>query len=194
MTAVRALFLVLICFTLFACASSPKVYTDFDSGQNFNAYKTYSWLHQPPGLVSGTYPVSGMVQQRIADAIQEQLAAKGFTFIENKDNADFLVSFTLGARDKIKTRTETQYRIDPYAWRWGSMYYPYYHRATIPVTVERPYQFTEGSIAVDVFDSADKRPVWHAHASKRLSKKELEGSGEAGKTAVVTLLAGFPPD
>lgn len=186
----KACFLGLL---LSGCATSSKVFTDFDSQQNFNAYKTFAWMSDQPALVSGNYPVPALAQSRIGYAIKAELQNKGFEYVVEREKADFLVSFTLGARDKIKTVTETEYRVDPSAWRWGSVYYPYYYPTVRPVITERPYQFTEGSIAIDIFDNSGKRPVWHSSATKRLSKKQLQGSEEAGQAAAKALLENFPP-
>lgn len=198
MKIIRALIVSFFFIALSGCASSGKVFSDFDLNQNFTQYKTFSWFGEMPGLVSGTYPVSALTKSRMKESIQAELEARGFGFTEKAADADFLVSFTLGARDKIATRHHTEYKVNPNAWRWGRAYYPHYYypnynRDLIPVTTERTYQFTEGSIAIDIFDAADKRPVWHSSASKRLSRKELSGSQDQQADTVQLLLEGFPP-
>lgn len=174
------------------CASSPKIYTDYDTSQSFSSYKKIAWK-QDQILVSGTYPVSEYTKTKMKKAFEDELTAKGFEFVENNNDADLLLALTLGARDKIKTRRVTEYRIDPYSWRWGSAYYPYYFPDTIPVTQEVPYQFTEGSISVDFFDRADMRPVWHSNATKKLKVQDLRGVSNNQAQVANSLLEGFPP-
>ncbi len=177
-----------------ACSSSGKVFSDFDPNQKFDGYKTFAWASEQPGLVSGNYPVSALEKSKIGSALRSELLERGFAYSDSRDDADFLISFTLGARDKIKNRLETEYRVDPNAWRWGRMYYPYYYRdVVVPVTTRTTYQFTEGSIAVDIFDAKDKRPVWHSSAFKRLNTKDLAGSENKQRETAKALLAGFPP-
>ena len=178
---------------LSACANTGKVFSDYDPDQQFTNYKKFSWLSDQPSSVSGTYPVSALSKSTMTGAIKAELVERGFVFTDNADEADFLVSFTLGARDKIATRRNIEYRVDPHSWRWGRHYYPHYFPEVVPITTERDYQFTEGSIAIDIFDAKDQRPVWHSSASKRLNRKELAGSGNKQKQAVKALLDSFPP-
>lgn len=193
MNSVKILLTVVLLALLSACASTGKVFSDFDPEQRFDGYKKFSWTSAQPGEISGTYPVSALSKSKMTKSIQAELEERGFTFVETKVDADFLVSFTLGARDQIGTRIEREYQVDPYAWRWGRGYYPHYFSEVIPVSKKVPYQFTEGSIALDIFDAADNRPVWHSSASKRLNSKELAGSQSKQRETAKALLEGFPP-
>lgn len=193
MKAPKTLLYIAALVFLSACATNSTVFSDYDPNQKFESYKRFAWSGEEPGLVSGTYPVSAIAKSKINLSIKAELEERGFIFTDDSSDADFLVSFTLGARDKIATRLDTQYRADPNAWRWGRAYYPYYFPDVVPVTVKETYQFTEGSIAVDIFDAKDNRPVWHSSASKRLSRKQLAGSENKQRETAKALLAGFPP-
>jgi hypothetical protein len=194
MKKLKLIFLLTLSFIIVGCANTVKVFSDYDTSQEFGAYKSFAWSGDKPGLASGTYPVSALTKSKMRAAIEGELSARGFIMATNTNEADFLVSFTLGARDKITTRRKTEYQVDPNAWRWGRGYYPYYYSdAVIPVTTEVPYQFTEGSIAVDIFDREENRPVWHSSASKRLNKAELSGSNDKSIETAKALLEGFPP-
>ena len=61
----------------------------------------------------------------------------------------------------------------------------------------RDKAYTEGGLAIDVFDRRRESPVWHGVASKRLSRSKLEdtaGNTETINSAVEKILAIFPPD
>lgn len=193
MKLIRLFSLLIAALVLCGCANTSKVFYDYDPSQQFGSYKSFSWSNDNPGLESGTYPVSALTKSNMQKAIESELLSRGFNVAKNKGEADFLVSFTLGARDKITTRRTTEYRVDPRVWRWGRAYYPHYLIETAPVTIEVPYQFTEGSIAIDIFDRHGNRPVWHSSASKRLNQSELSGhNGDPAETAKA-LFEGFPP-
>lgn len=193
MKSLKLLFLLVTISLLSGCFSSGKVFSDYDPNQSFSEYKSFAWSSTDPVLVSGTYPVAALTKVKMQNAIERELLALGFNKAQRADEADFLVSITLGARDKITIRRTTEYRTDPYKWRWGRGYYPYHFPETIPVTVETPYQFTEGSIALDIFDRRENRPVWHSNASKRLKTKELSGQTDKQAETAKALLEGFPP-
>ena len=79
-------------------------------------------------------------------------------------------------------------------WRWGYDYYGVAYPRGFPRTEVTTRNYAEGSLAIDIFDVASKSPVWHGSASKRLTRSELRGqSEESTRSAVQTILAGFPP-
>ena len=101
------LFLVMCIFvTLVACTSSPRVYTDFDPQQDFSNYKTYGWTSAEPVIINSDTPVSPLVVDRLKQAVKNTMQQKGYTFVEQRDNADISITLTVGARDKIEVQQE----------------------------------------------------------------------------------------
>jgi len=178
-----------------ACASSPRVFTDFDPDQDFSDYRTFAWLTANPVTVVGDENISPLAQSRLMDATRSALQDKGFRFTQDRRNADFAVGMTVGARDKIDVQQVDV--VDYYGphWRWG---YDYFGVASHPGgfthTETLAHDYTEGSLSIDIYDTSSKSPVWHANASKRLSQKELRGEGKNNlQQGVARLLAAFPP-
>lgn len=143
-----------------ACASSnmPTFRTDSAPGFSAAGWKTYSWAFvQPP---SGMNPLQF---QRFRDAFDTALAARGFQKVA--EGGDFIVGFTVGARD----------RVDVTNWGPVGLYYPGWGRpggwgwsyTYNPVDVRT---VTQGSLALDIFDGKTKLPVWHGFASRDLSR------------------------
>jgi hypothetical protein len=114
-----------------------------------------------------TLPPAGMnpvAFERIRQGIDGSLAAKGYT---KGEAGDLSLILTLGARDKTDVTT------------WG--------RFGRQVDV---YQYTQGKMSVDVFDTKTKQPLWHGEATQTI---------EPGKTdpamidaAVTGVMAKFP--
>ncbi len=74
------------------------------------------------------------------------------------DQADFVVAYTVGTREKIvSTSYPTTYQGD---WGWH-LYGRYYYQTEVE---HRTY--TEGTLGIDIFDGKSKEPVWHGWASK----------------------------
>ena len=181
-----------------ACASvtTPKVHTSSEPGHDFSTYKTFTWATNPPMIAESEYNIPAIAEKELTDAFKDSLTNKGYTFTDNESDADFAVSFTVGARDKIKVDSyPVRYYENYQSWTWGQGYY-------YPVTRERSINtgFTDdklsvyqsGSLAVDIYDVKKKRPVWHANGNKRLSKRDFATPGKGSFAAASTLLASFP--
>lgn len=150
-------------------------------------------------MKSGDYDISPLAEQRMTNAIISELEIKGFTFIDNIDNADFTVVYTMGARDKINVDSYSdKYYRTRVNWGWGAYYYPYFKhypfgRYSVNVYHEIPRAYTEGSIAIDIYDAKTQQPIWHSKASKKLSSKDLNSNASNAFEVAQKLLANFPP-
>jgi hypothetical protein len=182
-TAVAALLILLS-----GCASTTKGTSDYDPATNFAGYQTYAWISEHPMIVGATAgrQLSPLLEGRIMSAISDSLSSKGFRRADNPEQADFVIAFTVGARDEIQvTSYPSAYRG---AWGrpgyWGTGYYG----TDIDVR-----QYTEGRLSIDVFDRAEHRPVWHGWATKRITRKHEENPEPAIREVVSAILANFPP-
>lgn len=179
---------------LSACATTPRVVTDFDREQNFAAYRTFSWADDNPMAVFGSRVIPPTIGPRIAASVRRQLEAKGYRFVDDVTAADFAVSFTVGTRDGTNiVETPDYFWANRMNWRWGLGYYPFGGMAGVPVTRTQVTQYTEGTLAIDIYDVARKAPVWHGASSRKLSRSQLEGKTPNIDEAVTAILAGFPP-
>ncbi len=189
------LFFLVGAAALAGCATSPRIFTDFDLQQDFAAYQTFAWIAENPITVVGDQGPNALTARRLMDNVERALTAKGYR-LADKANADFVVSLSVGARDKIEVR-EVEV-VDYYGphWRWGYDYFGVIHHPrgfTRTESIQR--QYAQGTLSIDIFDNQRKSPVWHASASKRLSRGELRGeSAESAKLAVAAILANFPPE
>ena len=103
-----------------------------------------------------------------------------------------MVAFTLGTRERV--------RVQQYYNDFGYGYYGYHHGFSRFNRFGRGFNgfgpnvsvqtFTEGTLAVDIFENTDKEAIWHGSASKRLSQDN--GTLELIDEAVTALLAEFP--
>lgn len=133
----------------------------------------------PPGEVARVSPLN---RRRIEQAIEKELSSKGFQKVNDRTSADFVVTYSVGARDRLDSQSFPA----PYggSWRWG---YPYFGR-DVDVQVYR-----EGTLAVDVFDGKTHEPVWHGWATGRVTEKDIRHAAERIPPAVASILENFPP-
>ncbi len=166
---------------LTGCASL-QVGHDFDRSADMRGYHRFAWM---PREHHGTN--NPLVAQRAHDAIQEVLTSKGFTYVDDSATANFVVDFTMGSHERTDVHSYPA-PYGPVAWGyygwWG---YPYWGSQ---VDVR---QYREGTLSIDVFDARTHRPVWHGWAKKELSRTDVERSEGPIRTAVQTVLEGFPP-
>lgn len=176
-------------FPLLAALALPACVTmqagsDFYPAADFSDYRTYSWVSDSPLIQSESQrvAVSPLDLRRIREAIERELDGKGFTLLDEPDTADFALSFTVGARDLISMSDYPEaYRG---SWRWGAPYY----WPNVDV-----YMYTEGMLAIDVFDNTTSEPVWHGWARKEIVSADIDDPQTAIDTAVREILKDFPP-
>jgi hypothetical protein len=166
------------------CATTLETHSDHDASQSFSGYSTFAWMADqpmmaPPDQVARVSPLN---RKRIEDAIESELAAKGFRKTAEPAAASFVVSYTVGARDRVDVQSFPAPYTGP--WRWG---WPY-HWHDVDVQM-----YTEGTLAIDVFDGATHQPVWHGRASKRITAHDVKQAAEQIPPAVSAILKDFPP-
>jgi len=114
--------LAVVSFALIV-ACSPVVYSDADPSADFSQLETFTWASDPPLIKSGDSPISPLTERNMTTAIRSALEAKGYRFVTTK-TADFAVSFTMGAREKIELQSYPVHYTSAYdTWVWGRSYY-----------------------------------------------------------------------
>lgn len=159
-----------------------KVVSDHDPSFSFAGYDSYAWISEHP-MVTSAQGVSPLLEGRIMAAIQETLGQKGMKLIADPAQADFVIAFGVGARERVSV-TSTPYPAYRGAWGWGGAYYN-------DVDVR---QYTEGRLAIDIFDVSERRPVFHGYATANVSATTDQAKRQQMlREAVAKILAGFPP-
>ena len=169
---------------LSACASL-RTHSDYDPQADFSTYQTFAWASEQERVQSqerGDRYISPLDVQRIERAIESELATKGYRQLQDTDQADFLVAFTVGARDKIDVN---RYPVT-YRGRWVG-HWPYQLESV------EVHSYTEGMLAIDIYDRQSARPTWHGVARKRVTGSDAEESGPLIREAVSAILNEFPP-
>jgi hypothetical protein len=176
------------------CATGFEATYDHDPANDFAAYKTFAWVSEHPMKVGSVERIpSPLLESQIMVTVESALGAKGYRVVPDVESADFALSFTIGSRDEIKVDSYPSMSAGyggygyPSRWGgWGGAYYGYGTETTVR-------QYTEGMLAIDVFDVKERRPVWHGVASKTISESDRKDSGATVQAAVDAILAGFPP-
>lgn len=167
----RADFLVaaVAVLALGGCGSSMTVSTDYDRAANFAPLKTYSWRVEAP------LP-NPLNAERLVNAIDAQLKAKGFTKMES--GGDVTVTYHAAA-DKS---------VDVQSFQSGGAY-SCWGGCTTSTTVT---PVTIGTVIVDIIDSKTNKMLWRGSATDTVSgdPKENEAKIQEG---VHKMFEKFPP-
>lgn len=143
-----------------ACFAGPSISTQAAPGVNFSAYKTYSWVQA--SAPAGGNPV---MQQQIMNDFNSALAQKGYQQIQS--GGDLSLIMTTGAREKTDVES------------WG--------RFGLQTSV---YQYTQGQLSLDAFDSRTQQAVWHGQASETIDPDKPNPSKVSA--GIQKLMAQFP--
>ncbi len=179
----RAMTLTMALAAVVGC-SGLRVQSDYDHSHQFSGYRTFAWIDEqpmmaPPGELDRVSPLN---RSRIVQAIEAELESKVFQKLTDPSDADFVVSYTVGARDRLSGSSYPGVFRGP--WSWGGPYYGEY------VDV-RTYR--EGVLAIDIFDGAKYQPVWHGWATKEITARDIETAAQQIPVAVREILQRFPP-
>ncbi|RLA31704.1 MAG: hypothetical protein DRR11_10175, partial [Gammaproteobacteria bacterium] len=145
----------------------------------------FSWIDENPYISdASTIRVDPLTQSKIQNAIQNQLEQKGYSFVEDRDNADFVLAYTVGTREKIRISSYPVGYRGSWGWHvYGSHYYV--HEYT-------QHSYTEGTLSIDIFDGKTKQPVWHSWAEKSITESDRKDPSAIIKEGVAKLLESFP--
>src|ERR1700741_5275803 len=127
-----------------ASALAQQVETDFDKPVDFAQYKTYTWKKVKVN--------DQLWEPRIKDAIDSQLAAKGWRRVD--DGGDVALVAVGGTR--------TQRTMDTFYTGFGGVRRRGFGGFGTATTTERDY--TQGTLVVNMFSAQDKL-IWRGDAA-----------------------------
>ncbi len=188
----RALVLLTVLGLAFSgCAPSPAIQSnsDFDPAAKFLDWRTFAWISGQPLIVApgSSRPLNPGTQEAIEASIVETLNAKGYAQVLEVSQADFVVSYTIGARDETMIE-ELPGAYGGFDWGWGMNSWQLKPQVIESKTVETKY--VEGTLAIDIFDARTKQPAWHGWASAAL--RSLPASKKLVDKVVKSILAKYP--
>jgi hypothetical protein len=172
------LFAIVVAALVCACASSgPKVRSEAAPGADFSKYRTFGFY---PAVSGQDAAYSTFIAQYLREAISREMQSRGYRLAENPD---LLLNFNVLAKDKVSV---TQSPGGYYGYRrglygaWGGAYQ----------TDVR--QYTEGTLNVDVVDSAARQLLWEGVAVGQIREEALKNPQPAIDSVISQIFATFP--
>ena len=175
---------VAVAISAFGCATGTPAKVAYDVENNFLNYQSFSWLSENPMKVAKTLnQPKNTLQPALMAAIRTNLESKGYRYVADASTAEFLLSFTVGSREKIGVEAyPSEYSGLGGRGVWATAYYGGSAGA-----------YTQGVLAIDVFDAGGRQPVWHGVAGKRVSEEDRENMTGVISEVVASILDDFPP-
>jgi hypothetical protein len=176
----KPIYRIAVCSMLFlitlGTAVAQQVQTDFDHQANFSQYKTYSWQEIKPS--------NSLWDSRIKNAVDAQLAAKGWTQVASGGD----VAVVAIKCSKTQRTLQTFYDGMGGGWGWRRFGGGGFGSST---TTEQDYKV--GTLVVDLFDAKTKQLIWRGSAADVLSTKAEKNEKNLDKGAA-KMFKKFPPE
>jgi hypothetical protein len=165
----KMLAIPLFVMVLSAAVFAGEVKVDYDHGTNFSQVKTYSW--------SKVHTANSIWDNRVKDAVDKELAAKGWTQVPSGGNV------ALVAIEK----TSVQQQYDTFYNGFGGRRFGGFGDSTTTVN-----NYKVGTLIVSIFDGNSKQLVWRATSSSDLSGNPEKNTKNLDKD-VQKMFKKFPP-
>jgi len=167
---------VLILLAVVTSCSSVRVASDYDQQADFSQYNSYAFFK--PGIDKAE--ISDLDKRRILRAIEEEMAAKGFT--KSDSEPDLLVSIFTKTRENVNIYQNNMYGY--YGWGWNPWYWG--------VGPNHISTNSEGTLYIDLIDAEGKELVWQGMGTGALAK-EVDRKQERINEIVKKILEKYPP-
>ena len=164
-----------------ALAAAQKVTYDYDKSAKFTDFKTYS-------MRDGTKVGQELIDQRIVNAIDAELAAKGFK--KTDANPDLYVVYHV-AFDKQKdiSTYSSGYGggYGPYGWGWGGGF-------GTSTTTTQVRDILVGTLVIDLADAKKGQLAWRGMGTKEVdTQAKPDKRDKSINNAVKKILKNYPP-
>ena len=159
---------------LSACATGPSIRSDYDQKADFSRYRTFGYM-SPLGTDKAGY--SSLLTERLKDATRGQMEMRGYVY--NTADPDLLINFNGKLQQKTQV-TQAPPAIGPY-YGYRSGFYGGWPGYGWGDTV---YQYTEGTLNIDLVDARRKQLVWEGVAVGEVRNPEMAASQQSVEKAV----------
>jgi len=169
---------------LIGCASKKPIgYSDFDKETDFSNYRSFAWISLNPLFVAAAIGVNPALEDVLKEEVKSNLTRRGFRYVADPEEADFVIGFTAGGQETMRTTVYSQsYKS---SWRTGGYTY-----GQVGVFAQ---DSTEAGIVIDIFDQAAAEKKWMGWAIQELTMNDRRFLQETVRDLVKIILSHFPP-
>lgn len=176
--------LLMLAALLSACVTGPRIRSETDPEADFSRYRT--WAFYEPIAMEENTGYSTWITDRIKTSIRREMSARGYRF--DAKSPDIKVNFQgiVQERTDISSMPMVDYQ---YFYSYRSRRYvavPYwYDQAQV-------YNYTEGTLTVDLVDAQRNRLVWTGDAIGRVTRKAPQERLQDVDRSIFEIFQRFP--
>ena len=177
-------FALCLSFVLTGCSTSPKILTHYEENVDFTQYKTFSF-YDPIATQKKEY--STLLDKYIRTGVTKELEKRG---LKEVAEGDIKISFNVHKNERIQSTTVPATYGGYYGYRgvYGyNMSYGMGYGSETSIS-----QYTEGTLNIDVVDSAQKQLIWEGAAIGRLGNEIPDDVEKVVQGIVTSILAEYP--
>jgi Domain of unknown function (DUF4136) len=177
-----ALVLVLVaCSVTFA----QDVRTNYMPGTDFSKYHTYAWVDEIQGVPAVGGRPDQILDAQVKQAIDSQMAAKGFSKVADGGKPDLLLGYQL--------MIDREKQINGFGDSWGGWAGPWGGNSFGSFSANTSTNYV-GTFVIGMYDLAAKKLVWIGGAQHAIEpSKKPEKNQQRLNNGAQKLLKEFPP-
>jgi Domain of unknown function (DUF4136) len=165
---------------IMASCSSVKVAYDFDKQADFTKYKTYAFTQESLNL-----GIEQLNRDRLINAVETELAAKGFT---KSESPDVLIDMHITA----KKRTEAVANTTGTGGYRG--YGRYGYGGGFSTTTVDYNEYIDGTLLINMVDKSTEKIAWQGRGTRTLDEDASAAKRESNiNYAVKQIFTNYPP-
>lgn len=176
---------------LLACVALPgfahRIRVDFDHTTQFSRYRTYRLVSEADAPPQNALFPNQLMQERIANTIEEALAARGFKRV--KTGGDLLISYRVEVTATPQFTTFSDGGWPGWGWGGGCCWGAGWGTGISTTTVET---FYEGTLVVDMVDANQQKLVFQGTSTQSISSRPARNSRRLAR-AVNEIFEKYPP-
>ena len=157
--AIRLALLLLVAL-LAGCATGPRITTDTDPAADFASYRTFAF-YDPLAVETKGYATPS--SQRMKSAARREMESRGYVYDEAKPDLLVNINAYINERQDVISTPQLQFRTY-YNYRYKSYVQTAYWADRTDV-----YNYSEGTLNIDLVDALRKQLVWEGIAVGRMA-------------------------
>ena len=145
---------------LAACSNPVNVRADYDRSVDFSGYRTWAF-YAPLAIDKAGY--SSLNAERMKTAVQNEMQARGYAYSEQSPDLLVNINAYINERQDVISTPQLQFRTY-YNYRYNS-----YVQSAFWTDRTDVYNYSEGTLNIDLVDALRKQLVWEGIAVGRMA-------------------------
>jgi hypothetical protein len=167
---------------LSACASAPVGYSDFDIETDFSGYRSFAWVPSNTLVAATPDPLNPALEPTLKTEVRAYLTGRGFRYVENPADADFVIGFQVGSTPTVRTTAFTD------NYRQVRIIGTSRTAEVVSQTGE------EGGLIIDIFDADSGQKKWMGWSLTEITMADRMNLTPLARQLADVILQHFPPE